>query len=135
MIDDFPNPGDIETALKTRSVFADEPPRQTIFSVQRDINRKTATVIPSYSANQRTVNRAKQKKQPRMPEPKSLNDFELPELLKMTHNEDSFLHFDSGTKDTKGIMVFTTLPDLNFLRGAEDWLCDGTFSMALKKLF
>ena len=135
MIDDFPNPGDIETALKTRAVVADEPLRQTIFSVQKDINRKTAAVIPSDSANQRTVNRAKQKKQPRMPEPKSLNDFELPELLKMTHNGDRFLHFDSGTKDTKRIMVITTLPGLNFLRGADDWFCDGTFSNALKKSF
>ena len=40
----FPDPADIEkrkfrTALKTRAVVADEPPRQTILSVQREINR------------------------------------------------------------------------------------------------
>ena len=48
----FPDPIDIEkrkirTALKTRAVVADEPPRQTILSVQRDINRDTAAVTPS----------------------------------------------------------------------------------------
>ena len=77
----FPDPADIEkrkfrTALKTRAVVSDEPPRQTILSVQRDINRETAAVIPSYSANRRTINRVKQEKRPRMQEPQSLTDFE-----------------------------------------------------------
>ena len=44
----FPVPADIEkrkfgTALKTIAVVADEPPRQTILSVQRNINKKTAS--------------------------------------------------------------------------------------------
>ena len=56
------------TALKTRAVFAGEPPCKIILSVQRDINRKTAAVITSYSANQRTVNRVKQEKRPGMQE-------------------------------------------------------------------
>ena len=106
----FPDPADIEkrkfrTALKTRAVVSDEPPRQTILSVQRDINRETAAVIPSYSANQRTINRVKQEKRPRMQEPQSLTDFELPELLKVTHSGERFLHFDSGPNDTKNVKI------------------------------
>ena len=136
----FPDPADIEkrkfrTALKTRAVVSDEPPRQTILSVQRDINRETAAVIPSYSANQRTINRVKQEKRPRMQEPQSLTDFELPELLKVTHSGERFLHFDSGPNDTKRIMVFTTLPGLDLLSGADDWFCDGTFSTAPSVFF
>ncbi|XP_063727137.1 uncharacterized protein LOC134854711 [Symsagittifera roscoffensis] len=136
----FPDPADIEkrkfrTALKTKAVVSDEPPRQTILSVQRDINRETAAVIPSYSANQRTINRVKQEKRPRMQEPHSLTDFELPELLKVTHSGERFLHFDSGPNDTKRIMVFTTLPGLDILSGADDWFCDGTFSTAPSVFF
>ena len=136
----FPDPADIEkrkfrTALKTRAVVSDEPPRQTILSVQREINRETAAVIPSYSANQRTINRVKQEKRPRMQEPQSLTDFELPELLKVTHSGERFLHFDSGPNDTKRIMVFTTLPGLDILSGADDWFCDGTFSTAPSVFF
>ena len=136
----FPDPADIDkrkfrTALKTRAVVADEPPRQTILSVQRDINRETAAVIPSYSANQRTINRIKQEKQPRMQEPQSLTDFELPELLKVTHSGERLLHFDSGPNDTKRITVFTTLPVLDLLSGSDDWFCDGTFSTAPSAFF
>ena len=115
----FPDPADIEkrkfrTALKTKAVVSDEPPRQTILSVQRDINRETAAVIPSYSANQRTINRVKQEKRPRMQEPHSLTDFELPELLKVTHSGERFLHFDSGPNDTKRIMFSPLFRDSTF---------------------
>ena len=132
----FPDPADIEkrnfrTALKTRAVVVDEPPHQTIFSVQRDINRETAAVIPSYSANQRTFNRVKREKWPRMQEPQSLTDFELPELLKVTHKGN--FHFDSGPNDNKRILFYTTLPGLDLLSGADDWFCDGTFSRRTEK--
>ena len=46
-----------------------------------------------------------------------------------------FLHFDSGPNDTKRIMVFTTLPGLDLLSGADDWFCDGTFSTAPSVFF
>ena len=116
----FPDPDDnekrkIRTALKTRAVVADEPPHQTILSAQRDINRETAAAISGFSANQRTVNRVKQEKTPRMQEPQSLTDFELPELLKVTHSGERFLHLDSGPNDTNRIMVFNTLPGLDLL--------------------
>ena len=55
-----------------------------------------------------------------MQEPNSLTDFELPELLKVTHSGERFLHFDSGPNDIKWIMVFTTRPGLDVLGGAED---------------
>ena len=122
----FPDPADIEkrkfrTALKARAVVADELPRQTILSVQRDINRETAAVISSYSANQRSINRVKQEKRRRIQEPQSLTVFELPELLKVTHSGERFLHIDSGPNDTKRKMVFTTFPGLDVLSGADDW--------------
>ena len=82
-----------------------------------------------------TANRAKQEKWSRMQEPNSLTDFELPELLKVTHSGERFLHFDSGPNDNKQIMVFTTLPGLDLLSGAEDWFCHGTFSAAPKLYF
>ena len=113
--------------------MSDEPRRQTILSVQRDVNRETAAVIPSYSANQRTINRVKQEKRPRMQEPQSLTYFELPELLK--HSGERFLHFDSGPNDTNRIMVFTTLPGLDLLNGADDWFCKHpSFPNLIKKL-
>ena len=70
----FPEPADFEkrkfrTALKTRPVVVDEPPRQAILSVQRNINRETAAVIASNSANQRTINRVKKEKRSSMQEP------------------------------------------------------------------
>ena len=51
----------------------------------------------------------------------SLTDFEMPELLRVTHSGERFLHFDSGPNDYKGLMVLTTLPRLDLLSGADDW--------------
>ena len=135
----FPDPADIEkqkfrTALKTRAGVADEPPRQTILSAKRDTNRETAAVIPSYSTK-RTINSVKQEKLPRIQEPQSLTDFELPELLKVTHSGERFLHFDSGPNDTKRTMLFNTLARLDLLSGVDDWFCDGTFSTAPSVFF
>ena len=70
-----------------------------------------------------------------MQKPQSLTDFELPELLKVTHRGESFFHFDSGPNDTKRITVFTTLPGLDRLSGADDWFCDGIFSTAPSVFF
>ena len=49
----FRDPADIEkrklrTALKTIAVDADKPPRKTILSVQRNINKKTAVANPRF---------------------------------------------------------------------------------------
>ena len=70
-----------------------------------------------------------------MQEPQSLTYFELPELLKVTHSGERFLHFDSGPNYTKRIMVFTTFPGLDLLSGADVWFCDGFFSMAPSVFF
>ena len=70
-----------------------------------------------------------------MQELKSLIDFELPELPKVTHSGERFLHFDYGPNDTKRIMLFTTLPGLDLLSGADDWFCDGFFSTAPSVFF
>ena len=40
-----------------------------------------------------------------MQEPQSLTDFEQPELLKVAHSGERFLHFDSGPNDTKRKMM------------------------------
>ena len=76
------------------------------------------------------VNRVNQEKQPRMQELQFLTDFELPQLLEVTHSGGRFLHFDSGPNDTKRILVFTTL-----LIVADVWFCDGTFSTAPSVFF
>ena len=70
-----------------------------------------------------------------MQKPQSLTDFELPELLKVTHRAESFLHFDSGLNDTKRKTVFTTLSVLDRLSGADDWFCGGTFFTARSVFF
>ena len=54
----WPEPADIEkrkfhSALKDRAAMADETPLQTIFAVQKDINRESAANIPAYNSNQR----------------------------------------------------------------------------------
>ena len=108
---------------------------QMSHQVKQDINRENAAVIPSYSANQTTINRVKQEKQFRMQEPQSLTDFELQELLKMTRSGERFLHFYSGPNDTKLKMVFITLSGLDLLSGADDWFCIGTFYTAPSVFF
>ena len=65
-----------------------------------------------------------------MQELQFLTDFELPQLLEVTHSGGRFLHFDSGPNDTKRILVFTTL-----LIVADVWFCDGTFSTAPSVFF
>ena len=62
-----------------------------------------------------------------MQEQKLIIGFELPDLLKVTHSGERFLHFDSGPDDTKRIMVFTTLPGLDFHSGADDWFNEARF--------
>ena len=79
----LPDPADIEnrkirSALKDRAAMADEIPRQTIFTAQKDINRETADNIPAYNSNQRTVNRTRPQNRPQMSEPSSLKGFEIP---------------------------------------------------------
>ena len=116
--------------LKDRAAFSNVTPRQTIFAAQSDVNRETAVYLPSYSANQRAVNRVRRKKRPKMAEPTSLTGFELPLALQKTHDVEQFLLHDSSPQDEKWFIVFATLPGLDLLSLSDDWFCDGTLSTA-----
>ena len=51
---------ELYSALIDRAAIADETPRQTKTTAQKDISIETADNIPAYNSNQRTVNKIQQ---------------------------------------------------------------------------
>ena len=135
----LPSPSKIQAKKFANEVREKAPntgnaPRQIVFNAQIDLPLYAAPTIPrrllnislEYKPNQTASlrNNAKTKKKL-----ESVDKIPVSQTLKLTHSGDTFLYFDSGKSDSR-VLVFATLPALDWLSQSEICHCDGTFSVA-----
>ncbi|XP_057335878.1 uncharacterized protein LOC130674543 [Microplitis mediator] len=77
------------------------------------------------SSMQRMIQRVRSEKIPKV-EGKTLHDLTLPDELKLTEKNKTFLQYDSGQNNNR-FMIFTTYANLMKLSQCEIWAGDGTF--------
>ena len=82
----------------------------------------------------RQIRRWKQNEDTAHPSPSSLQDIVIPEEIQYRNgpggHQELFLLHDSGPDDPKRFLVFGTQRGVQFMEGASDFYCDGTFKMS-----
>ncbi|KAF7685005.1 hypothetical protein CDIK_4246, partial [Cucumispora dikerogammari] len=61
------------------------------------------------------------------------NDYDIPQEICVTKNDEQFLYFDSGKDNENRVIVFTTEQNVDHLRMNKIWVSDGTFKTAPKE--
>ena len=64
-----------------------------------------------------------------MPNPRSVQEIQIPDQLKVTTRGDSFLFWDSGKDDPQQLFVFCTDRNIDTLEQNAHWFMDGTFKV------
>ena len=79
-------------------VLTEEKPKSVFFCSSAICHRRVRTDLPSYTSNQRLINRARQEIQPKIEDDKTLK-FTLLEELQITYSGETFLLYDTGEEN------------------------------------
>lgn len=85
--------------------------------------------LPSVASLKRTIQRVRQTELSAPSNPVNFN-FNIPEKFKFTTDGELFLQYDSGSSDSKRILILATNRNFELMENSEHWFCDGTFSSA-----
>lgn len=120
----------IAAEIRRRAATTVERPRQIIQQSTVGMSLQTASVLPSYTASQRMIERKRKRNDIPNANVTSLHDIDIPELLQNTTRDAPFLLWDSGADDADRILMFGTTENLNLLQQNEHWFMDGTFKVS-----
>jgi hypothetical protein len=116
--------------IRDRASNSVEKPRQVVINCTTGLSDEAAVLMPKYSASQRTIERKRKLEGVQMPAPSALRDIAILAPLMLTHRNEDFLLWDSGTEDASRIIMFGTRGNLQVLEDNPHWFIDGTFKVA-----
>lgn len=93
--------------------------------------------LPSVTSLKRTIQRVRQTELSAPSNPVEFN-FNIPEKFKFKTDGvggELFLQHDSGSNDSKTIIIFATNRNFELIENSKNWFCDGTFSSDPSILF
>ncbi|CAI6360119.1 unnamed protein product [Macrosiphum euphorbiae] len=93
------------------------------------VEMSVAGQLPSIASLKRTIQRVRQTELSAPSNPVDFN-FDIPEKFHLTTDGELFLQYDSGSNDSKRILIFATNRNFELMENSEHWFCDGTFSSA-----
>ncbi|XP_057334184.1 uncharacterized protein LOC130673240 [Microplitis mediator] len=97
-----------------------------ISNVLSNVPSPVRAQLPKIKSLTRAVQRAK-KSDDQVVNPKTLEELVIPDLYKMTNNNELFLLHDSGSAADR-FLIYATSKNLELLCECKSWFCDGTFN-------
>ncbi len=116
-----------QQAQKTR-----EKPRNIIQRAKLEINKDVVPYLSNDRSLKAMVNRIRSKNADYGKAPTSTSEIDICDELAMTYNNEEFIFFDSGQKDSKRCIIFSTEFNLDVLASNDVWFVDGTFKVCPK---
>ncbi|CAB4493943.1 unnamed protein product [Rhizophagus irregularis] len=110
--------------IKESASHTHDRPVQLIQDAVVNMHQSSHSYMPNKQALGKQISRIRNKNLP--PQPQELEDIEVPIELSRTINGESFLAKEVEFGEEK-MMIFCTIPNLQYLQDAEYWLMDGTF--------
>ena len=105
----------IKTAIKRRATETDETAQQIISTAVANCSDAGAAQLPPIGHIRRDIRRLKKDAGNQIPVPKNLQTMEIPEEYTVTHRDEPFLLYDSGTDSQARILIFSTETNLRAL--------------------
>ncbi|CAF4771991.1 unnamed protein product [Rotaria sp. Silwood2] len=110
--------------MKEVGQISNDQPARIINDVIATTSREIQPCLPRKDAVRRQIKRARRVCDEEL-EPKTLDDFKLPDAYSITLNG---IHFAKNiTEGTERILLFTTTENLEWLQEAKFWIMDETF--------
>ncbi|CAF4412360.1 unnamed protein product, partial [Rotaria sp. Silwood2] len=110
--------------MKELGQISNDQPARIINDVIATTSREIQPCLPRKDAVRQQIKRARRVCDEEL-EPKTLDDFKLPDAYSITLNG---THFAKNiTEGTERILLFTTAENLKWLQEAKFWIMDGTF--------
>lgn len=82
--------------LKRRAADTKNSPVEIIAEISKDIHISVAAKLPSINQLKKTINRVRRHGSEHPPNPDRIDKFSIPELYKITNDNEKFLIYDSG---------------------------------------
>lgn len=120
----------VQTAIKRRALDTEETAQQILSTVAVNVSDSAAAQLPPIRHMRRGVRRLKKDAGNPLPVPPNLQAMEIPQEYKVTHRDEPFLLYDSGTDSPNRILIFSTETNLRALTTTGHWFSDGTFKTA-----
>jgi hypothetical protein len=111
-----------------RAKISNERPRVIIKNCQLGVDSEVAPFLIRHDAMRQRISRVRSKKVDYGPNPKNINEIDIPLPLRSSYSGKNFLLRDSGV-DQLG-RIFGTDDNLALLKSNKIWYGDGTFSVA-----
>ena len=125
-----------EDKMKNSVATTNYPIRSIIREGNKDLTEEAACKSRSQSSLSQMLNRKRaQKSEAVQPYDTPLCDLYIPDSLHYTYLNQLFYWDDSSRADPTRVIVFTTENNLRLLQQNRDWLADGTFDLAPKRVF
>ena len=105
----------IKTAIKRRAIETDETAQQIISTAVTNCSDAAAAQLPPIRHIRRGIRRLKKDAGNPIPVPQNLQTMEIPEEYTVTHRDEAFLLYDSGTDSQARILIFSTETNLRAL--------------------
>jgi len=122
--------------MKNEVSVTNNPVRSIIRDGNKELDEEAASKARSMSSLTQMLNRKKAEKNGVVqPYDTPLCDLFIPECLHKTYLDQMFYWDDSGRDDKTRVIVFTTEGNLRLLQSNREWLGDGTFDLAPKRVF
>jgi len=113
-----------------RAVNTVERPRQIILQSMSAATLEASQSLPSYTSSQRTIQRKQKRENIALPNPRLVQEIEIPDKLKVTTRGENFLLWDTGEDDPQCLFVFCSETNIDTLEQKRHWFMDGTFKVA-----
>jgi hypothetical protein len=125
-----------EEKMKTDVEVSNDPVRSIIRDGNKESDEEAASKARSISSLTQMLNRKKAEKNEVIQAfDTPLCDLFIPEGLQKTYLNQVFYWDDSGRSDDTRVILFTTEANLRLMQSHRDWLVDGTFDLAPKRVF
>ena len=130
-----PNPSEVavrrvENTVKTAAVTTRDPPRRIVQDAMAEVNEEVAAAVGSSTNLRQTIRRKRKATDNNPPAPANVGELFIPDKLRQTTDQRSFLLHDSGRGDVHRMLIFSTDQFLQTLHDSEHWMCDGTFKVS-----
>ena len=113
-----------------RAKITSERPRTIVKNCQLKVNKESANHLLRHSAVRQRIQRIRSKKVDYGPNSANIESIMIPEALKVSYDNEPFLHADSGFGDKNRIIIFSTPSNIALLKTNKIWYGDGTFAVA-----
>ena len=116
--------------MLARATISNDKPRMIMNNCQLNVDNEGAVRMVRAKNITKRIMRVRHKKVDYGPNPQSISDIIIPEVIKFSYNGEMFVYADSGFGDQDRVIILATEKNIIILKNNRVLYGDGTFSIS-----